>query len=155
MRKSGHKLRLRSALQAKTKRPARFQDLLNDLMKLIDLDRVDANVRIPVAGFFDRLPECGIEFCNAGAQKILEPDEQRKLDSLLPQILNDLVEVDTDGVSQVRAYCEMALLIDVEIGFTPERDSIEIFGILNRPEFFFCYFLRHSREIRRLRQKSR
>src|SRR5205807_9825723 len=107
VRERRYKFRLGSTFQAEPKGPACFQDLLDDLMKLIHLDRVDANIRISVSRLFNSLAECCIEFCDARAKQILKPDKQRKLDSLLPQILNDFIDVDADGITQNRTHREM------------------------------------------------
>ena len=137
MGKRGYKLSLRSAFQTKTERASRFKNLLDDLMELIHLDRIHTDIGISVAGLFNGLTECGIELGNSRAKKILKTDEQRKLNPLLPQVLNDLIHIDTYRITQYRPYREMAFFVDAEIGFTPQRDPVQIFRIFDRPDIFF------------------
>src|SRR5438552_1898318 len=103
VRQCRHKFRLGPALESETKRPARFEDLLNNFVKLIHLDWIHAYVDVFVFGFFYGFLESGVELSDAGAEKILKPDEQRKLNSLLLQILDDSSHVDANRVAQYRA----------------------------------------------------
>src|SRR5947207_2549883 len=118
-------------------RPSRFKNFLDDFMELIHLDRVNADIGISITGLFDRFTECRVELSDARAKKILKSDEQRKLDSLLPQVLNNLIDINANRVAQYRTNSEVPFFIDVEIRFTPERDSIQVFRIFNRPDIFF------------------
>src|SRR5207249_8083325 len=139
MRKCSHKLRFRSAFQTETERPAGFQDLLNDFVQLIYFDGIDANIRIPVAGFFNSFAKGSVELGYAGTKQILKTDEKRKLNSLLPQILNDFVNVDADRIAQDRPYCEVTFFIHIEVGFTPQLDSVKILRIFDGPDIFLRY----------------
>src|SRR5262249_26065019 len=82
VRKSRHKLCLRSAFQTEAERPSRFENFLDDFMELIHLDRVHTDIGISITRFFNGFAECSVQLSNARAKKILESNEQRKLDSL-------------------------------------------------------------------------
>ena len=102
---------------------------------------INADVRVLVSGFFDGFAESGVDFRDARPQKILKADQQREFDSLLPQILNDLEEVDADGIAKNRANLQMAFGVDTEVRFAPKLDAIQLFGVLNSPGFFFSHLL--------------
>ena len=92
VRQSRHEFRLRAAFQAETKRPARFENLLHHFVKLVHLDRIHADVRVLVVRFLDGFPERVVQFRHARSEEVLKTDQQRKLDALGFQILNDLVD---------------------------------------------------------------
>jgi hypothetical protein len=76
---------------------------------------------------------------------MLEADKQRKLDSLLPQVLYDFVDVNADRISQYRPYRQVTFFVDIEVGLAPELYAVEILGVFNRPNIFFGYLFRHRR----------
>src|SRR5262249_9537918 len=154
MRKRRHQLSFGSAFESEAKRPAGFQNLLNHFVKLIHFDRIDADVRILVLRFFDCPSKGVVQFADAGPQEILKTDEQRKLNSLLLQILRNTENVDPDRISQNWPDRKMPLLVDVEIGLAPQLNPIQVFGVLNRPDFFFSRYVSGHRQNCRLEQKG-
>src|SRR5436309_724757 len=104
----------------------------------------DAEFR-PVAGFFNSFAKGSVERGYAGTKQILKTDEKRKLNSLLTQILNDFINVDADRIAQDRPYCEVTFFIHIEVGFTPQLDSVKILRIFDGPDIFLRYLFRHRR----------
>jgi hypothetical protein len=58
-------------------RPAGVEKLVDDLVELVHLDRVDGTIDVAVPGLLDRRAERLVEALNARAQYVLETDEHR------------------------------------------------------------------------------
>src|SRR5205085_11878205 len=119
MRKRSNQLRFRSTFEAKTKGPACLQNFLDHFVELIHFNGINADISIPIFGFFDGLAKSGIQLGHARAEKILKTDEQRKLDPLLPQILHNSKHIDADRICENRPHRKMSFVVDIKIGLAP------------------------------------
>src|SRR5262249_41085454 len=65
MRKSRDQFRLRAAFESEIKRTSCLENLLNDFVKLIYFDRIDADIIVLVFGFFNCSAESSVELCDS------------------------------------------------------------------------------------------
>ncbi len=79
VRQARDQLGLRAALEAHAVRPAGVEHLLDDLVQLVHLDRVDAAIDVAVARLGDRRCERLVEPPHPGAQHVLEADQHGEL----------------------------------------------------------------------------
>src|SRR5262249_45088049 len=106
--KRRNQLGFRSALETEVKRSAGLQNFLHHFVKLIHFDRVYADVLVSVFGFLDCPAERGVQLDDARPQKILKPDQKRKLNSLLLEVLNHAEDINGDGITKNRPHGEVA-----------------------------------------------
>jgi hypothetical protein len=71
-----------TTLEPEAVRPSRFQDFLNDFMKLIHFDRINTDIRVLIPRFFNSLLEGVVQLRHARSKQILKANQQGKLDAL-------------------------------------------------------------------------
>ena len=133
VRQRRHELCLRATLQAQTVRTSGLHHLLNNLVKLIHLDRVDAVVAALVPKLLDSLSEGLVELHHASPQDVLETDEHGE-SRLWREVLHDPMQIDgLDVPVRIRTSSNVTALVHGKVAVRPGVDVVQGFGILGRP----------------------
>src|SRR5690606_22805811 len=109
------------------------EQLVDDLVELVDLDRIDAPVDVLVPGLRDRVLERLVDALDLRAQHVLEPDQDRELYAAAAQLLDDVDDVHRRRGRIERTHGNVPVLVDEEVGVAPARDAIELRRIGNAP----------------------
>jgi hypothetical protein len=126
-------LRLAARLQAEVEGPAVFDQLLDDVALLVDLDRVDAAIAALVVVLGDGLLEGAAELLDARAEDVGEADEDREVQPALTEILDELLEVDRVRARSGGGDLNVAGVVDGEEVPAPSADVVQLERILDRP----------------------
>ena len=112
---------------------AELDQFFDDVALLIDLDRVDASKGPPVVDLLDRLAEAATQSPHAAVEDVVEADQQRSAHTALPQVLDQLQQIDAPLVAGPRADGYVARIVDREKPRSPIQDVVEIEAVANRP----------------------
>ena len=116
-----------------------FGDFFDDLLLLVDFDRVDAAVAAFVALVAHFLAEGFVEFLDAGVEEVGEAEEGGEVEVLIffDEAADDLGEGDFGEVAVVlEADGDFAGFVAAEIAIAPGREAVEVEGILDAPGFW-------------------
>src|SRR4029079_2071712 len=130
---SDQELRLAARLQAEVEGPAVFDQLLDDVALLVDLDRVDAAIAALVVVLGDGLLERSAELLDARAEDVGEAEEYGEVQAALTEILDELLEVDGVGSRSGGCDLDVAGVVDGEEVPAPTTDVVQLEGVLDRP----------------------
>ena len=133
LRQARDELRLRAALETHAVRPARVEQLVDDLVQLVHLDRIDAAVDVAVVGLGDRAAERLVDAPHLRAQHVLEAQQHRELHAAAAQLVHDVDDVDRRAGLVERAHGHVAVRVHEEERVAPARDPVELGGVLDRP----------------------
>ena len=127
-----HQLRLGAGFQAVAVLVAGFADLVDDLLHLVALDRVDALVAAFVFVFHHGLAEGLVQFRDPRREDLRKAQDQRRVDALLAQMLDDLEDVAAQVLVPGRMDFKMALAVHPEEAIAPLFDAVHGAGVLDR-----------------------
>ena len=128
----GDELGLRAALQPDAVGLAGLQDLLDHLVQLVHLDRVDRRVAPVVAGLGDGRAERLVQPDDPRAQDVLKAEQQRRLHAVLAELLREPEDVDLGAVG-VGPGVDAAVVADGEEAVGPGGQAVERLGVGGRP----------------------
>ena len=123
-RDGSEKLRLAAALQPEMKFRARVEDFFHHLAELVDLDREHAAIRLLVTGLGDGAGKRAADRLHAVAQQILEPDDERKAETLFARLVDHIHHVDGRALVEQRRDLGVAPRVDRKIARAPTVDVI-------------------------------
>ena len=104
---------------------AGVEDLLDDLAKLVDLDRKHAAIHVAVPHRFDRLGKRLVDRFHAIAQQIMKTHGKGKVQFALLGLRHDLHQVDLLIVRPVGENDNVSLLVHGEISPAPPVHVVE------------------------------
>ena len=133
MRDGRNQLGFRAAFEAQAERLACVEHLLDNLVQLVDLDRIDCLVDVLVARLRDRFGERQVESPHARAKHVLEAQQHRKPDAAAAQLRHHVHDVDAERAVIERQHRHVATLVDSEKTVAPGVDSIQFGSILDAP----------------------
>ena len=114
--------------------PAVAGDLLDHLLLLVHLDRVNTAVNALILRLGDRGGKTLVQFVDATAQQIAKTHQQRELRAALAQIMHDGCQRHGLGLGLVLQIDDhIALPGDVEVSMSPFADAVEISGLFGGP----------------------
>lgn len=132
-RQPGKQLRLAADLQPELIGPACVQDFLNHLAQLVHFDGEHPAVTALVVVFRDGRLERLVERLHAMAQNILEPNQQRELQSAPARFLDHVRNIHHRPRFLKGLGNHVACFIDVKIAGAPAVDVKQFSGGLNIP----------------------
>src|SRR5581483_2274128 len=98
----------------------------DDRPVLVDLDRVDALVGALEAVVVDRALEALVEELDAGAEDVIEADEERRGDPAPHELFHELLEIDRALPLAGGRDGHVPLVVDREVSETPVADAVEL-----------------------------
>ena len=127
-------LRLAAALEADAVLRAEFDDLFDDVPLLVDLDRVDGRVAAVIRELLTRVVKSQRQRVEPGPQDVREAQQHRELDTLLLEIVRQLIEIQLAiRMVGVGPNHDVATVVQVEESGAPPVDVVERLRRLGRP----------------------
>src|SRR5213595_1069641 len=117
-------LRFASGLQAKVKRLAGIDDLLDHFTQLIDFDRENAAVFSAVIEFRDRVFESAVNGFDAVPEQILKADDKGKGEPARSRFVNDFKNGNGATILLERLGYDVAISVDGEVTGSPTLDVV-------------------------------
>ena len=131
-RQHRHQLGLGAGLEAELLVAGRGQHASHAVM-LVDLDRVDRGVAALVAQVAHGGVERALHGLQAVRQDVAETQQQRQFQAVAGGLLDQLGNRQTRTLRPQRLRADPAGGVHVEIAFRPERQGIQLFGVVDRP----------------------
>ncbi len=133
VRQRRDQLRLRATLETQAIRFAGVEHFLDDLVHLIDLDRIDRLIGAAVTGIGNRRLESLHQPPHSGAQNVLKTHEHWRRYITLCRGFDDFENVDREVFVEQRAHGRMTRVVDEIEPVAPRTHRIQFFGARDRP----------------------
>ncbi len=133
LRQRRNQLGFRPALQAQAIRSPGIENLVDNLVQLIDLDRIDAAIHVAVTGLVDGGGKSLVQAPDLRAQDVLKADQNRKLDPAQAQLVDDRDDIQGRILVVMRVDGHVTVLVDEKIGLAPAFDPIKLAGLTDGP----------------------
>ena len=124
-RERGDHLRFAAGLDAKMILQAGVDDLLDDLAKLVDLDREDAAVGVLVPALLDRLGKGFIQPTDTVAQQIMATNQKGKTQATILGLSNQFHQVDFLALAAPGPHGGMARRVHNHVSLGPSLHVVE------------------------------
>ena len=125
-------LRLGASLNAQVELLAVRDDLLNDRLYLVHLDRIDHVVLAFVLILLGSLLETAPGLLDTIVQNVGKTQQYRSLHVTKCQLIHHLTDIYLCGVL-ARRHIDITLFVDTEVAGTPAVDVVELTRVFNRP----------------------
>jgi hypothetical protein len=129
LRERGDELRLAAGLEPVAVLAAGLDDLADDDLLLVDLDREDAAEDAVVVVFLDRVEEGLVQLLHGLVEDLREADHDGRRDAAQGDVVDDALEVDEAVVLLRRVDEEVAVVGDGEEALSPVLDAVELLGV--------------------------
>jgi hypothetical protein len=118
--------RLRTGFQAELVGAAVFENFLDHLALLIDLDGIDAAVTALVIVFGNRVLKRAVHFAQAVLEDFAEANQDGQGDAAKLEIVNQLFQVKRAGRVLIGVHPQVTVRTDGEVAFAPTGDIVEL-----------------------------
>ena len=131
--KRDHQLGLGARLQAVVVLGASPHDLFDHFLHLVGLHWVYALVGTVVGELLDGLAEGLVQLDDAVRQDLGKAQDQGRADALLPQVLDDLIDIRHQVLILRGGHFQVTFAIDRKVIVAPFLHAVQSRGILDRP----------------------
>ncbi len=135
-RQCRHQFRFASSFQPEMKLLASIDNFFNHFAQLIDLDRENTAILVPIAEFSDRRLKCPIDRFHAMPEQVLKPHDQREPKAARPRFIHHFEKVDRAAIFLKWFGDDIAIRVDREITASPPIDVVGGDGGLEVPVVF-------------------
>jgi hypothetical protein len=130
-------LRLGASLESEPVGEAEAHELFDDLMLLVDLDRIDATVTALVAVLADRELEATEQRAETAVEDVREANQQRQVEPAALQIEHQIEQIDPPAFGTRGCRFHVTGIVDGEVTARPSGDVVQQRRLFGRPRTNF------------------